>query len=164
MELHIYNIGHRRQVLYRAVKQHFNDLHINVCERSFVIQDNPQNEWLNLAVGEGKRIHYEFRITKGARHHEWRGIHRLDVALHFEDKVESNNEVWLQWIKSRCGVLRSDPGIEFYAGKYGTHDDKRAVMFRIPFDQGDIALKATHLMKILIEATWPLIQERLGSL
>lgn len=154
----------RYQPIFNVVKQHFNASHVSVGGRSFAVTCGTAGKRIWVPVGQWERIHYEWRVTEGRGHHEWKGVPRLDCALHFGFDDEALCEEWMQSIASQNGPLAASSDVEFYADGFGKDQSRRAVMFRIPVDSPDLELKAARLMGTLIRATWPLIQERLRRL
>ena len=147
---------HPYQLLYDSIKQHFNELKVEVKNKHFKVNSYKHKDRMQATVGISG-IHYEWRVTQGRDHPEWKGIPRLDVALHFEFDDESLNKLWLKWVESQIKPFSVDRDIEFCTDTFGRI--WRAVMFRIPFGRQDIALEAALLMGTLIEGTWPSVQQ-----
>ncbi len=134
------------RALWRAVATAFNAL-----GTGFTTTGNSGSRYLRVSGGN-QFVHYEWT---------WRRRDSaLDVCLHFEWPDSARSLAAMQQIKAQEKLIREGVDLGFVAAPWGANWAE--ARFRVPFDgtiSDGIAKRAAETMKLLIDRTYPTLQE-----
>ena len=111
---------------------------------------SPEANYLQVDAG-GKAAHYEWKVLYAPKPH-------VEVALHFEAADEKENLAALDLLHAKSSTIRAGTLRPFIAGRWSGKWTR--IGFQVPFigaPDDEVASQSAHLMALLVERTYPLV-------
>lgn len=125
-------------------------------KEEFPLRGKPTRTYLKVPTGTNG-VHFEWLVRKGDG--------EMHVAVHFEQGEAERNYDLLSLMEGVASEIGQDVQEEFRVRKWGSKWAFGAFVLPLPCDMRDeaFAKRAAELMVLLIDRTWPLIEQRLSE-